>query len=650
MKRTGLWTALVWCWLSTLLHAGVGDPQIGTQHPYYPGEWHASSFERLFAAQAKLYKHVTQRPVTSEQDKVLAAWLWRNTHYWHGEPGAEDLWGEGFTSGPDRTSREYWGGLYGHGFALCGTTHAQWTAEMQALLGHNRARTVGTRGHNSFEVLLQDAAYGPGKWVLLDHDLSTVVFDPPGERLLSIREVAADWRKLTARTNPGNRIAGWLPSGLHADDGAALSDFKVAEYFSGYAGAPPIVHLRRGERLRRYAQPGLEDGKTFVFWGRNYNTAGIPGPERSHTWVNQPDKMFRSTTGAGYRPGQARYANAVYTYEPDFASGDYREGVVAESDTSVTLEFVTPYIIAATPAGDGEWDIYQPGCKNGLVIRGQGGAQVEVSVDRGRTWQAVGRLADTLDATDHVKGFRQYWLRIGAPAKELAESKLSIRTVCQMNATLIPRLVPGENVITLGTARRAMVSAGPTIQQARAHLVAGDFNTPQVTLALAAPRDAQAIAIHAAAHLRSGNPPDPKVNYQIDYSLDQGKTWLPLVADWKITRRGDEPADFWSQSFVYGSAPLARPASGPIQVRFRNSGGKAIARAEMHLEYTTPEDSADACAVTFAVGDERVPKAALRELRAVAPVQGGTLTIDAGPAPVVRWVELAPVKQSSKTP
>ena len=80
-----------------------------------------------------------------------------------------------------------------------------------------------------------------------------------------------------------------------------------------------MVHLRRGETLRRYLEPGLDDGKTFVFWGRNYNTGGIPGPERSHTWVNQPDAMYGSKTGAGYRPGQARFANAVYTYTPDFA-------------------------------------------------------------------------------------------------------------------------------------------------------------------------------------------------------------------------------------------------------------------------------------------------------------------------------------------
>ena len=77
---------------------------------------------------------------------------------------------------------------------------------------------------------------------------------------------------------------------------------------------------------------------------------GIPGPERSHTWVNQPDAMHGSTTGAGYKPGQARYGNAVYVYRPDFAGDDYREALAEpESRDQITLEFYTPYIIGATP-------------------------------------------------------------------------------------------------------------------------------------------------------------------------------------------------------------------------------------------------------------------------------------------------------------
>src|SRR6516165_9320425 len=170
------------------VRADVGDPQVRTDHPWYPGELACSTFERLFATQAQVYERVTGIAPQSEQDQALAAWLWRNTHYWHGEEGAEDLWGKGFTGGDMRT-REYWTGLFAHGFGLCGTTHSQWLAEMQALFGHNRGRGLGVSGHNSFEVFLTGGEYGKGKWVLLDHDVSTVIFSDDGKRLLSIPEV-----------------------------------------------------------------------------------------------------------------------------------------------------------------------------------------------------------------------------------------------------------------------------------------------------------------------------------------------------------------------------------------------------------------------------------------------------------------------------
>src|SRR5256714_198001 len=171
--------------------AGVGDPQIRTDHPWYPGELACSTFERLFASEAEQYQRATGVKPESDQDKALAAWFWRNTHYCHGEEGAEDLSGAGFTKGDLRT-REYWTGLFAHGFGLCGTTHSQWTAEMEFLLGHGRGRAVGVDGHNSCEIFLSQGAYGNGRWSLVDHDISTVVFDSKGQRLLSIPEVKSD--------------------------------------------------------------------------------------------------------------------------------------------------------------------------------------------------------------------------------------------------------------------------------------------------------------------------------------------------------------------------------------------------------------------------------------------------------------------------
>lgn len=616
-----------------LARADVGDPQVRTDHPWYPGELACSTFERLFATQAEVYQRVTGRPVQTEEDKVLASWLWRNTHYWHGEEGGHDLWGQGCGKGPDNKLREYWTGLFAHGFALCGTTHAQWVAEMEALLGHGRGRSVGAAGHNSFEVFLTGGEYGNGRWVLLDHDLSTVIFTPDGKRLMGLAEIAPNWKQLTDRTFKPERQRGWLPCGLYAGDASSFSRYAVAEYLSGYAGPPPMVHLRRGETLRRYPQPGLDDGKTFVFWGRNYNTAGVPGPERSRTWVNQPEKMYRSKTGTPHRDGQARFANAVYTYRPDF-TGDYREAVVSEDEQQVTLEFATPFVIAATPANDKPWGIYDPGARNGLVLRGRPLGQVAVSVDRGRSWTEATMTTDTLDLTDAVKGHRQYWLRLHRPAKQLVGSGLVITTVCQCNGAVLPRLKDGGSRVTYEASRRAQVNAGPTLPLALAHVVAGKVESPTVMLELATPRGEPIRQVYAAAHVRSGSPPDPNVPYHIDLSRDGGTSWEPLVKDWRINRQGDEPPDFWSQSFCWGHLDLSGTTRS-VRVRFRNGGGKAYARVEAHLVYETGPP--DPLRVTFAWTDDGGDHTHSHVVRGTKD----QWTVPTGRNVQTRWVEFA---------
>ena len=622
--------------------AGVGDPQVRTDHPWYPGELSCSTFARLQATQAELYRRVAGVEPRSDHERVLAAWLWRNTHYWHGEEGAEDLWGQGFTQGGDSTTREYWTGLFAHGFALCGTTHSQWVAEMEALLGHNRGRSVGTAGHNSFEVWLTGGTYGDGKWALLDHDISTVIFNRDGKSLLSIAEVSRDFQRLTRRDFEPQKQCGWLVCGLHPDDGGVYARYNTAQYLAGYSGPPPIVHLRRGETLRRYPDPGLEDGKTFVFWGRNYGTGDIPGPERAHTWVNQPDKMHGSQVGAGHKPGQARFANAVYSYRPDFTTGDYREGVTAEDDRQVTFEFYSPYIIAATPANDRPWGIYEPGCRNGLVVTGTGGIKVLLSVDQGATWTDGGQLNGQLDLTDIAKGHRQYLIRFDRDAQQLADSGLSITTVCQANSSIIPRLTDGGTDVTFAASGRGIISAGPNLPQARSHVAAGAFNTPSVTLGLTPPRQAPAVALYAAAHVLSSNPPNPEVEYAIDVSTDSGGTWRPVVKDWRITRRGDEPADFWSQSFCWGAHEFGDAVTGQILARFRNTGGKQYARAELHLAYALPTN--DSTEVTFNWTDDRGRHQASRQFAARDSDQAATWHIANGQKTRTHWVEYRPVR------
>jgi hypothetical protein len=613
----------------------VGDPQIRTDHPWYPGELAMSTFERLFATQAAAYERATGRRVDSDESKALASWFWRNTHYWHAETGRRDLWGEGLGKGKDQRLREYWNGLFGYGFGLCGTTHSQWTAELDHLLGHARGRGVGVAGHNSFEVFLQGGAYGEGRWALLDHDLSTVIFDESGRRLLGIAEVNKDVDRWINRSYKPDRQRGWLVCGLHPSDGNSYRKYAVAEYLAGYAGPPPMLRLRRGERMRRYFQPGLDDGKTFVFWGRNYNTAGIPGPERSRTWVNQPDKMLNSKNGTPHRNGQARFANVEYLYEPDFTGGDYREGIVGETANQVTFSFQTPYVIAATPPNDKAWGIYDNDCHNGLVLKGIATCPVSVSVDAGRTWSQPQPCKDGLDLTDLVKGRSHYWLRLETGAKELRNTGFGIHTVCQVNVGVLPWLKDNGTTIRFEASGKEVLSVGPELNLAQTYVTSGGFNQKDVTLAIKPNKPV--VELHASAHVASGSPPNPKVRYYVEYSLDSGKSWLPIVKDRGIPRRGDEPGDFWSQSFSYGSSAIRAAVGKTILVRFRNDGGKRYLRAEAHLIQTTGQP--DPVKVTYAWTDASGPHQSSHVFRAK-----GDWRLATGKQVTTRWVQFEPVR------
>ena len=629
-----------WC---AAARASVGDPQVKTDHPWYPGELSCSTFERLFKTQAEVYRRVTGRSVGTDEDKALASWYWRNLHYAHGEEGGPDCFGGGFAEGKTDWNREYWTGLFAHGFGLCGTTHAQYTAEMDRLLGHCRGRCVGVSGHNSFEVFLTGGAYGAGRWALLDHDISTVIFTPDGSRLMSIQEIMPQLATLKDPNFKPQRQRGWRVSGLHDDDAGGVYDsFRTVEYLAGYAGPPPTVHLRRGETMRRYLEPGLDDGKTFVFWGRNYNTGGILGPERSRAWVNQPEKMYGAKEGTGHRDGRVRYANAVYTYTPNFADGSYEEGVIDEGQDHVTFEFNTPYVIGATPANDKPWGVYDPGGKNGLTVRGATASTVSVSTDHGKTWQTGGPTDSAwIDFTDAVKGHQQYWLRVDAGRSALQDGGLSWTTVCQANVATIPRLRNGTNRVTFLAGGTAITSAGANKAQAEPHVVAGKMDSPSVTLELKPPRGEKAVKLYATGWVASGAPPSPDVSYVIDYSTDAGKSWKPVVKDWRIVRRPPEPEDFWSQSFCWGEADLPNAGhSGPVQLRFHNDGGKAYRKVEAHLAYAVGRPSETK--VTFAWSDPGgVTKTASHTYPAKAGAEDASWSLDVGRGVTTKWVEYA---------
>jgi hypothetical protein len=302
-------------------------------------------------------------------------------------------------------------------------------------------------------------------------------------------------------------------------------------------------------------------------------------------------------------------------------------------------------VIGATPPNDKPWGVYDAGGTNGLVVTGAGIVKVSVSTDHGTTWHTAGRPASAgrVDLTDFVKSQQQYRLRFDAGAAVLRDAKPSWRTVCQTNVATIPRLRDGANAITFLAGGTAVTSAGPNRAQAEPYVVEGKMDSPAVTLELKSPRGEQAVKLYAAGWVASGSPPLPDVQYSINFSTDGGKTWQPVVKDWRIERRPPEPADFWSQSFCWGEIDLPGGGhAGPVRVRFGNDGGKSYRKVEAHLAYAVNRPSPTK--VTFA-WSEGGGAGRLRTASHTYPADVGTedtsVFLDAGRDVKTKWVEFA---------
>ena len=316
--------------------AGVGNPQIRTDHPLYPGELAYSTPERF--AQAVVNTDWGLGLGTSERDQALKLWLWRITHTIHDysprtwtpvhtvnqrlhgtherrhptRPDPKVDW-----HAADDIDHDAWRWQFSYGYALCGTLHRTVGPQIAAIgreLGKDwRSRVVSIPGDANHEL------YYGGKWRAFDVNALTLFFstnDAATADLLGFGDILGPKggpKGLgyvdNAPTFNGKILPKWTWSGVTAETGH-LADYDWAmaflsnpafywdgdevgrhktrdgsaplSYNGGYNACPIVYALRPGESFTRWfdgndAMVELGLAKP-IWWGANL--PGGPGKLR----------------------------------------------------------------------------------------------------------------------------------------------------------------------------------------------------------------------------------------------------------------------------------------------------------------------------------------------------------------------------------
>ncbi len=512
----------------------------------------------------------------SDTEKLIALWMWKCEHYMHvcdnkvylgpASPEAETLgWSD---------CRDYELTQFSFGFGLCYSVHAQMSALVARALGGDltRVRCPTVVGHTPFE------AYVDGRWVLADFTTGMMVFEDDGKPvgvLDIVKHVdAGDTEWLTSPKRGGPYKIALGPAG-HTLAGYK-NEWHVQMLF-GYNGMPIVYSLRSGETFTRYLDPGLEDGKTWVFWGRDYFTLGggpKHGPWRGETFLDDyPVGNGKKGRGNGY------YGNGVFEYTVPLKGGKYKQGAVDQKgatlkdgvlkgktdDAYVTFEHLSPYVIAgrSIEGGDREWKLLDEKCADGAIVNGValGKVPVSVSIDAGQTWTPVGTAEGQfrIDFTDVVKGRHVYRIRFGL-TKQDGLGALKLRTVTQISRAVFPRLKDGGTQVTYASSGQEAIHGGPSQYLAeplrRKYLESDGVRVYEIK----APGPIRS----ASGVLRASGP--GLGPWSVEFSVDGGKTWQAGVKDVTL-KEGDSEWGDGHHAYAWAEKEFPKNKSKSVLVR-----------------------------------------------------------------------------------
>ncbi len=593
--------------MCSLAGAVVADPQIMTDHPVYRGELACSTLDRNIADAYRVFGERFGHTPATDTEKLIALWAWKSEHYMHACDnkvyfGPDNPDANMTPGGPPWLGRDGWMdnkdcqmNQFSFSFGLCYSVHAQMTALVGRALGDlKRVRCPEITGHTPFE------AFVDGRWVLADFTLGVMVFDDEGKPVgldeIYAREDASDKEWFASPKRGGPYKFNMSPFGDRLD---SYSKIRWMQMNFGYNAMPIIYSLRSGETFTRYLDPGLEDGQTWVFWGRDYfELGGKPkhGPYRNVTFLDDyPIGNDRRGRGKAY------YGNGVFEYVPPVADGRYKAGAKEpknvtfkdgvlrgkKADAYVVFEHVSPYVIAARSieGGGREWNLLEEKCCDGAILTGEavGEVLVTVSVDGGQTWQKVGLAAGEfkIDFTDVVKGRHAYLIRFGLTQAD-GLTGVKIRTVTQVGRGVFPRLKDGGTTVTYQASGESVIHGGPSQQLAeqfrRKDLEKDGYRVYQIKAAG---------AIRRAAGVARVNGPKGSA-WSVEFSLDGGKTWKPGTKDLQVAGDGNLWED-GQAAYTWAEMDFPKNRAKEVLIRF---GQGSILHCQVFATYASKNTSA----------------------------------------------------------
>ncbi|HXG59794.1 MAG TPA: hypothetical protein VNO22_00330 [Planctomycetota bacterium] len=490
--------------------AQVGDPQLETDDPYYPGEGAMSTPSRAVAHALRVPRGALGN--TSPRDKLIRLFLWRAEHYAHlTSPAVYNLPGvkpDPSADHPLMTDYDAMRALFSYAWGLCGTNHAQMRPFVEALGWTDRRRALV--GDTGYEVHVD------GGWRYVNTDQYTLHFlaNDPAAHFASLDQVIGtnhhyiEWnpdlgmgyRLPQANTHGGyqdfNGVTGLVPNrSLQWRDyyqnvwkpiTTGAGNYKM--YGEGYTATPVTCRLKRGETFTRWLSPtgvvtdlGLPG---LLWWGYNSGDlgAGDNGPYAEWSFVQNAPARDEVPGGPEESRGRQRWGNACFDWQPSLAAGEHLDGAAAVTGTlatggtpalrstgasSLVLEHYSPYTIAARPT-DGRDPANA--ATDGAVLSASavGTIGVEISVNAGASWTSAGTLSGPsarLDFTDLVKGRNGYLVRLSFDDGEGLDS-LRLRTITMLSQAVYPNLKNGTAQVTYSSGRSGAIDLSPDLWSA----------------------------------------------------------------------------------------------------------------------------------------------------------------------------------------